>query len=165
MKPSIAGVWHLSAWLSANGQVPFVGDQPAANGVDNWLYGNSNELVAQTKPIQGLTLRINSDGSFTEERTEDLILPWFDREGVLDENVTPFSGVTKKEGEVSYLLLTSPVTWAIPTGAGRVGRIRYDDGDTIICDKLELLDRRLVRTTNVVTDELYLERVILIYER
>ena len=43
--------------------------------------------------------------------------------------------------------------------------LRYDDGDTRISDGLRLQGTRLLRTMNVVTDELYTDRQLFAYER
>ncbi len=43
--------------------------------------------------------------------------------------------------------------------------LRSDDGDTKISDGLGLRGTRLLRTMNVVTDELYVNRQLLAYER
>ena len=43
--------------------------------------------------------------------------------------------------------------------------LRYDDGYTMIAEWLERSDNRLVRTVNVVTDELYLDRIVMVYQQ
>jgi hypothetical protein len=162
---SLVGTWLLSAVLSIDGELSFAGDRPDAAGVDAWLYGNSHPLLPQATPAEGLTLCIARDGTFIERRHGQLHGSWFDAEGVLDTETTTFDGVVKADGHAGYLLLTTPNKWAIPQDRARKTRVRYDDGDTVICDKVEPIDGRLVRTISVVSDALYFERTVLIYRR
>lgn len=165
MNPSMIGIWVLISSLTVESDIPFVGQEPETDGVNTWLYGNSNELLGQASPTPGLTLRIEPNGVFSEERTDNLKLSWFDEEGVLTETVAPFGGIVNTEGALSYLVLAAPISWATPIEPLRKARVRYDDNDTVICDKLEVIDGQLIRTMSVVTDELYLNRTVLIYRR
>lgn len=159
------GTWLLTAAISTNGAIPIVDGETEEGAVDAWLYGSSHDMLGQTTPAHGLTLSIAADGSFAEEKTSTPALTWFDSEGVLDARVTPFDGVIHTEGSIGYLLLREPISWATPSDPLRATRVRYDDGDMIICDKLELVGEALVRTMSVVTDELYLDRTVLVYRR
>jgi hypothetical protein len=160
---SLVGTWLLTASLSIEGEISFVANRPDPAGVEDWLYGSSHELLAQATPAGGLILRIERDGNFTERRQGQPQVPWFDAEGVLDTEITTFDGVIRADGRVGYLLLATPIKWAIPKDRLRKTRMRYDDGDTVICDKVEPIDGRLIRTVSVISDALYLERTVLIY--
>lgn len=109
-----------------------------------------------------MTLTIDANATLTEARTRALKLAWYDCEGVLDEQVTPFDGIVVIESDQMYLHLEAPICGA---SVVRNTRVRYDDGDTIICDRIERINDALVRTISVVTDELYLDRTILIYQK
>ena len=162
----LVGVWLLTASFCDEAEMPYLSNNRRdPHGVDNWLYGSSHEQLTRAMPAEGLTLHIESDSTFTERRHGQPNVPWFDAEGVLDTDVTPFDGLVRMEGRTGYLLLATPIRWAIPRDRVRKTRIRYEDGDTTICDKVELVDGRLVRTVSVVTDELYLERNVLVYRR
>ena len=162
---SLVGTWLLNAALTIDGDAPFQGARPDAAGLDVWLYGNSHELLAQAAPADGLNLNIARDGTFNERRHGQPQVPWFDAEGVLDTEVTTFDGVVRADGHAGYLLLTTPPRGAVPQDRLRKTRVRYDDGDTIICDKIEPLESRLIRTISVVSDALFFERIVLIYRR
>lgn len=164
MEISAVGVWLLTAATATNDEVDLDG-LPAEDQIDEWLYSTGYDLIDEAEPIAGLKLTIHADSTFTEEKTGLLNLPWYDREGVLDEAVTPFSGIVKIEGNVMYLHLDEPISWASPEDAIREVRVRYDDGDTIICDRIQIVSHQLVRTMSVGTDELYLDKVLLVYQK
>ena len=158
------GTWLLTGSISINSEIKFVGDEPEPNGVENWLNGSSNELIERVKPTEGLTLTISSDGKFFEERTGNPKIYWFDCEGVLESEVIPFNGHLSFYDSKAFLLLDELVSWAIPTNEVNKKKLRYDDGDTKIADSIEVLGEQLIRTVSVVTDELYLDRVIIVYK-
>jgi hypothetical protein len=131
-----------------------------------WLNGGDDALVAAAQPAKGLTLSIARDGGFSEERTGAAAVPWFDADGVLEHQAVPFAGTATPVGEMLYLRLVETKSWATPTeGRYAPALLRYDDEDTKVSDALTLAGDRLVRTMNVVTDELYLNRVVLLYAR
>ena len=73
------------------------------------------------------------------------------------------------------LAITGECAWLQPDGIPRWSThalnrydqaiLRYDDGDTKISDTLRLSGERLLRTVNVVTDELYTDRQLIAYLR
>ena len=164
MEISAVGVWLLTAAIAIDDEVDLEG-LPAEDQIDEWLYSAGYDLINEAELIAGLKLTIHADDTFTEEKTGLLNLPWYDREGVLDEAVTPFSGLLKTEENLMYLHPDEPTSWAIPEDTIREIRVRYDDGDTIICDRIEIVNNQLIRTMSVVTDELYLDKVLLIYQK
>jgi|GEM_PF-4391016 len=164
---NIRGEWRLVASGSINAEIAFINDEePDPNGVSDWLNGFDHALVAASKPTSGLTLSIAADGTFSEIVSGNPQVYWFDVEGVLESEVIPFSGVVVHNDQASYLRPTSIATWATPV-EGRYGLavLRYDDGDTEISDSVRLVENQLIRTVNVVTDELYLDRIAIVYER
>lgn len=165
MNTAVVGAWLLVATTTTSSDLALVDATYHIPAMNAWLYGTSHDLLDAVEPTAGLRLVINADATFTEEKTGDLILSWYDRDGVLDQHVTPFSGIIKTPKKRMYLHPEQLSAYAIPTGKFRQARVRYDDGDTIICDTLDLINGALVRTMSVVTDELYLDRTILIYHK
>lgn len=164
---NIEGEWHLIASASITSEVQFVNDeQPDPNGVANWLNGFDDSLLESAKQTSGLVLSITPDGSFTERVTGKPEVYWFDVEGVFANEVTPFDGVTVKNEQGAYLKPVAVAKWAVAV-EGRYGKcvLRYDDGDTKITDNLRIVEAHLIRTVNIVTDELYLDRVLIRYKR
>jgi hypothetical protein len=164
---SIQGEWCLVASGSVNSEIAFINDEePDPNGVSDWLNGIDDTLVDTATATSGLTLSIASDGTFAEHVSGKPEVDWFDAEGILQAEVSPFNGVVVGSDQAVYLRPINIATWASPV-EGRYGRavLRYDDGDTKISDRIRALGDRLIRTVNVVTDELYLDRVVIVYER
>jgi hypothetical protein len=166
MNPTVVGTWQLVAATSINCEIPIIHESDHESvptiTIDEWLYGNSHALIRQAPLNFGLRLQINADATFTETGTNGLPLTWFDVEGVLTERAIPFDGVINCDVDVLYLHAALSDSYTDPV---RAHRVRYDDGDTIVCDRAELIQGRLVRTMSVVTDELYADRSILIYQK
>ena len=161
---SFAGTWTLIGSTSINGEISFIDEEPDPNGVRNWLNGKGAALRDEVEPNSGLTLSIAANGSFTEQVEGDPNVYWFDSEGVLVSEVVPFGGFLKLQGENAYLQPSEIPSRATPDDEYNVV-LRYDDGDTKICDCINLVGDTLIRTVNVVTDELYLDRVIIVYQK
>jgi hypothetical protein len=165
---SLDGRWRATGTCSANSQIKIdLSGVPDPNGVADWLNGFDSGLARDARPTSGLILTIETTaGTFTERLTGDPLVEWFDAEGVLTQGVSPFDGTFISNAQGAYLCPQDVPKWAAPV-AGRYGEaiLRYDDGDTKIADSLRVVEGRLVRTVNVVTDELYLNRVVIIYER
>jgi hypothetical protein len=161
----LIGTWLLTGSISLNSEIKFIGDEPDPNGVENWLNSNSNNLIAQVEATEGLTLTISSDGKFFEERTGEPKVYWFDREGVLESEVIPFNGHLSFYDSKAFLLVDDLISWAVPSDEVSKKKLRSDDGDTKIADSIEVQGEQLIRTISVVTDELYLDRVIIVYKK
>jgi hypothetical protein len=167
MNPELVATWTLVKSFSTTVEILFEAEFPdrdVSEQIDDWLYGNSYNLRDDAKLTTGLTLKIDANGAFSEENIGNPQISWFDREGVLDDKVVTFSGIIKTEDRIGYLNLEQSEAKTI-SNTVPMARVRYDDGDTIICDKVEVIDKSLVRTISVVTDELYLDRTMLIYEK
>lgn len=159
---SFLGVWNLTGSFSVSGELDV--DPETEEGkteLSDWIFGNSRDELDQLAPAAGLQLTIHNNATFTERKTADPEITWFDAEGVQDDDVVPFDGVyTVRDGK-AYLTLAEPPDWA--TSPDRK-RIRYDDGDTVICDSIEFIGGNLVRTISVTSDGAYLDRVVLQYK-
>ena len=159
---SFLGVWNLAGAFSINGELDI--DPETEEGkaeLADWLFGHSHDDLDLLTDASGLQLTIHNNATFTERKTADPQVTWFDAEGVQDDDVVPFDGVyTIRDGK-AYLTLAEPPEWA--TSADRK-RIRYDDGDTVVCDSLEIVGGNLIRTISVTSDGAYLDRVVLQYK-
>jgi hypothetical protein len=160
------GPWRLVGTAQAEGQASLIGDDSDPAEIDAWLNGDGADLIARLGPASGLALVLLDDGTFSERVTGAPALAWFDREGVLSDDVTPFDGMMIEAGQRAYLRPGEMPSWARPV-EGRHGPavLRYDDGDTKIADGLAIVGAQLLRTVNVVTDELYFTRVVMVYAR
>lgn len=160
------GIWTLVAVAQTERQATLIGEETDQADLYAWLNARDDALADATGPASGLELRIDVDDGFAERRTGTPVVPWFDAEGVLADEVLPFAGALLHAPGGAYLRPAEIASWAIPVD-GRHGPavLRYDDGDTKIADGVHRLDDRLVRTVNVVTDELYLTRIVLVYAR
>jgi hypothetical protein len=161
----IAGTWELIGFAETQSTARLIGEDTDPADIDAWLNRHDDSLLSDAEAASGLRLRIDA-GNFTEERTGSPSVSWFDAEGVLAEEVAPFDGTLIRTEDGIYLRPAVIPSWAMPVD-GRHGPavLRYDDSDTKIAESLHLAGERLMRTVNVVTDELYLNRVVLIYAR
>ena len=162
---SFIGTWQLIGRASTKGELGFIDNRPDPNNVKNWLKGKAEELFNQINSTSGLTLTINHNGTFTEEQEGNPEVTWFSNEGVLESKVVPFSGKVKFQADEAYLYPNEISDWAKPRGRKYGIVLRYNDGDTIIADNISLVDEKLVRTVNVVTDGMYFDRVAIVYAK
>lgn len=65
MDATVVGTWLLAAAASISSEVVFT-EAEAADEVDAWLDGNSNHLLNQAQPIDGLTLTIDANATRSE---------------------------------------------------------------------------------------------------
>ncbi|GGO96410.1 hypothetical protein [Wenjunlia tyrosinilytica] len=137
---------------------------PLDDMVRRWLAGEVLGAEAVLVPASGLVLEVARDAAFRESGTAQV--EWFSGEGVLESAAEPFGGRIVSTPAGHHLVLSEPVAWAQPYSAedGDV-RLRLDDGDTRIADTVHLLGDRLRRTVSVVTDEMYLDRLVYDYAR
>ena len=158
---SFLGVWNLAGSFTVGRQLDI--DPETDEGkteLSEWLYGDSYDNLDQFTEAAGLQLTVLNNATFTERKTADPEITWFDAEGVQDDDVVPFDGVYTVKDAKAYLTLAEPLDWAISSDRKR---IRYDDGDTVICDTLKLIDGNLIRTVSVTSEGIYLDRVVLKY--
>lgn len=165
---TFVGTWHLTASTTINSEISFVGEEPDPNGVNNWLKGNGQELIEKAETTSGLSLKISSNGSFIEEKNADTKVDRFDGEGVLSLDAFTLTGTLKSNSYGVFLEQSSIPSWANSSTSAPEkydAFVRFDDGDTKISDSIEIQGNTLIRTVNVVTDELYLMRVVYLYTR
>ena len=171
VRREICGEWHLAASTSVVSELDSPADDESgadSDDVARWLNGGDGGIAAAAPETAGLLLTITHAGSFTERVTGrpgvDL---WFDAGGMLTDGVSsPFDGSVVDNGQVAWLRPRGLPPFARPVqGRYAPAVLRYDDGDTRIADGLRVVGADLVRTVNVVTDELYLDRVVLVYRR
>jgi hypothetical protein len=160
----LCGAWCLVGTVSTRSQIALINGQPDPRGIEQWLKGVDDRLIETATETSGLLLSISPEASFTEQLTGKPTVYWFDEEGVLAGEVSPFNGVVVQTQQGAYLKPAEIAKFGRPV-EGRYGNVvlRYDDGDTKIADGLRRVGAQLIRTVNVVTDELYLDRVVVVY--
>lgn len=133
---TMQGTWQLESYSYTDGEVPFEGDLPQANALENWLY-------------------------------PEIRLLWYESEGAQIESPNPTKGMTRHvPGRDAVFLHPSEVpSWMTRSRDNERDSLRYDDGDTLICDLVRMENGSLVRIISVVTDEIYLNRIIAVHKR
>jgi hypothetical protein len=157
------GNWFLAGTFSENGQFEIIEDiEEYRRNYEVWLIAEDYSNLDKLLSINGLQLTVNADGTFTESKTGNPQIDWFDADGVLDSQITPFDGRYKIFDNRAFLTVEDVSSWAISDDPDR---IRLDDGDTKICDSLRIVGENLIRTVSVITDELYTTRVLFKYQK
>ena len=161
---SMQGEWELRQYHHLIDEIPY-GDEdnsPRLDEIQAWLMGNDDEQIAQSVPRTGLIIRIQAN-AFSEHAVEfDGLM--FDVSGVQVNDYVPMAGALVERNSLTFLQPDGVPDWAKPELIdGPV--LRYDDGDTKVSDSLRLVGDKLVRQISVVTDEIYLERIVLVYAR
>jgi hypothetical protein len=160
---NFTGIWDLDGSFDENGEFEIIEDEEEYRRIyEQWLRDEDYENLENLNKADGLRLEINADGTFTETKTGNPQIEWFDEEGVLVSKITPFDGIYKIFDDRAFLTLPNPPY--LPD-TDDPERIRCDDGDTKICDSLRIIGEDLVRTVSVITDELYTTRVLLRYTK
>ena len=159
---ALTGTWNLVAYYYEDSEIEYTDDQdfPAQEIMANWLKGNSDQSLAEAKPASGLTLTLTED-QFSEEN-KDFTQLIFDVEGVQVDDYKPMHGSIKVESGLTLLEPAETPNWAQEGDCAPY--VRFDDGDTKITESIKLIDKQLIRTQSVITDEIYLSRVVLIYK-
>src|SRR5262245_46298324 len=139
---SLAGTWQLCHW-SAVWAVEFEGAS------DEFLYQDPADPLTQADDdgeVRGSALSVGANGAFSQAGECNRPVLTYDQDGVQVSGVAEFNGVLREEGGRHYLLTEA-------AGSAGTGRLRYDDGDTRVCDSARVIGGRLVRTVCVITDE------------
>ena len=157
------GTWLSIGSVSYRSKLEFIDGKPDPMGVVNWLNGKGDNSIADITPAEGLTLTITKEGDFQEEKTAEPEIQWFNASGELSPDIQPFSGTLSEYHLKVYLIDNDAPHWS--KSKSKPKKNRYADGDTTIADMLEIRDEKLVRTVSVVTDEMYFDRVIIVYQR
>ena len=159
----LVGTWRSLGTVSYRRELQFIDGRPDPMGVVNWLNGKGDSSIAEITPALGLTLTITPTDDFREQKQGEPDIKWFNAAGELSPNVLPFSGKLSRHNSKVYLIADNVPQWA--QSPSKPKRHRYADGDTTITDLLEIKANKLVRTVNVVTDLMYFDRVIIVYQQ
>ena len=160
---AIVGAWRLAAYGFARDE--WLPTDARANrlGIAGHLLGGGD---APLRAASGLSLTIGPRGRFSQTDTDAFDGYVYDGEGVETTRGGSFAGSLQPVGTRAYLLADG-----VPRNAAPAGRwletllLRYDDGDTIVCDWVEPRGEELLRVISVVTDQLYPSRATLRYRR
>ena len=158
------GQWELVGAGLERSEVDFVDEEPVPNAVEEWLSGAADNALNIMQATLGLRLSLTDDQAFTELKDGKPDSLWYDTEGVLEESPVPFDGTWFVQGDRVFLKADDTPEDDCEQGDYPVP-LRYNAGDAIICDGLRFIDGFLVRTMNVAIDELYLDRISLVYQK
>jgi hypothetical protein len=166
------GLWQLKEYAYVEQEIVFHGDQPKAEALDDWLFCRGTEGFAELEPQTGLQLSIEPDDTFSEAKTKKkLSLVWYDSEGVEVDSPSAVKGTLRKiRGRSERFIQPSDAPNWLTQSRTRTNKrdresLRYDDGATLICDLLRRDEETLLRVMSVVTDGMYLTRIIARYQR
>ncbi|MCA9173834.1 MAG: hypothetical protein KDB14_05040 [Planctomycetales bacterium] len=157
------GVWVIAEAASQHDELALV--EATFKAEFEAIGGSALDLLPETKPTSGLSLTITSSNRFTQAVTAEPRVDWFDVQGVLAEQVVPFDGWCSHIEDRLYLIADGRPSWATSKDEAKRSFFRYDDGDTVICDFVELAGGKLLRTVNVLTDGQYISRTLISFER
>lgn len=157
------GSWVLAGYQYEESTAELTDDGPDALAISEWINNTPVVILENITEVTGLALEITSDGDFVEVNSNIPDIEWFNIEGVLDGQVRTFNGaITLGKTKISMLPSEIP-SWAIPEEDKYEAKCRFDDGDVIICDLIQIHDDQLIRTVNTVVDEEHLFRTTLVY--
>ncbi|MEM8671518.1 MAG: hypothetical protein AAGG48_28620 [Planctomycetota bacterium] len=154
-----SGIWELIGYAYINDELPLINGGTSVADMQSWLIGSSD---ANQKAIESCGLRIEiDDGHFSETVTGFSEL-MFDIEGIQVSDYQPMRGRVHSIGSIGFLLPHGVPDYASPSIENELAA-RYADGDTVVCDSIRLVDNNLIRKAAVITDEFYVDRVVLEY--
>ncbi len=164
------GTWDLVGAATYRDQLdtgPFVHvpGKPWNHGVVHWLQGRGSAFPGERVDASGVTLIIDEAHRFTQQAQSTPALPWVDVDGVVLSAVPCFSGAVFRDSSGAYLVADGVARSSDAADRPYGVLLRYDDGDTRVCDRLERLRNTLTRTINLVTDDMYFERTVLSYAK
>lgn len=156
-----SGIWELVGYAHINGELSLVNGEPSNAESQSGLIGTSG-LHHVTSEMHGLRIVIDG-GSFSESAMEfsDLM---FDIEGIQVNDYQPMSGKVLVIGQVGFLMPEGVPDYASRPIENELAT-RYADGDTMVCDTIRSTENNLLRQVSVITDELYTDRIVLLYRR
>ncbi|TWT72626.1 hypothetical protein [Crateriforma conspicua] len=152
------GSWDLIRYAHTVGEIP---NEDDGSAIHAWLQGSDKGSLGSDTERTGLQLSIEGE-SFSEQVSAFSSL-MFDVEGVQVNDYQPMSGKILVINGLGFLMPEGVPEYALPINVAFP--LRYDDGDTKVCDTVRVFDDVLVRQLSVVTDELYLDRMTLLYYR
>ena len=155
----LSGNWHLVGYNHVNDELPLFDGEPRVEDIRSWLIG-SVDTQPDVAAVSGLKIEIDHS-SFSEIVIEFSLL-MFDVEGVQVNDYQPMTGRLHVVEQVGFILPDDVPDYASPFIDNGLAS-RYSDGDTIVCDTLRRTGDNLIRQVSVITDELYLDRIVLTY--
>lgn len=161
---AVTGDWSLVGIATDDSEVDFFVESTFEAEFDV-LGKSASDLLPVINKSHGLTLRLTVDGHFKQVVAGPVRTDWFDVEGVLDCEIQPFDGYFNSIEKRLYLIADERAGWATSKDASKRERFRHDDGDTVICDFVEMVEEKLFHSVNVLTDGTYLNRMLLVYKR
>jgi hypothetical protein len=166
MKDNFPGEWTLDGYAFVETGNPI--DPPGPADIANWLLGVAEDGRPRLETRTGLELTIRRDGSYSERVADcKYLMLWYDSEGVQTDSPEPTEGTVREVAGTAAISLHP--RGALPPRPHHPGGfrdvLRYDDGDTQVSDILHVVGESLSRVISVVTDGLYLNRVVTRYRR
>src|SRR5262245_21260833 len=144
----LANEWRLCSWSA-------VWAEELAGDAEEFLHqdpADPNLAASESGEVRGVTLTIQPSGEFTQAGQANAAVLTYDEQGVQVAGVALFSGTVRQEGDRWLLLCPELPRWATPKDPLAAQRLRWDDGDTKVCDSLQLVGEQLIRSLCVVTD-------------
>ena len=154
-----SGDWELVGYAYINDELPLVDGEPRGIDSQSWLLG-SLEPPQNASDRSGLRLIIS--GSRFSEAVAEFPELMFDIEGIQVNDYRPMTGNIHSIENLGFLLPDGVPEYAAPPVNSAVAS-RYADGDTIVCDTIRRSGNDILRQVSVITDELYIDRVVLVY--
>lgn len=154
-----SGHWQLVGYGYINDELSLIDGEPGNDEIRSWLKGSEGfpqDVTAATG------LGFLTDGSKFSETASAFSNLMFDREGVQVNDYQPMSGRLHFAGDVGFILPDGVPDFALPKIENDIAS-RYSDGDTVVCDSLRRVGNDLIRQISAITDELYLDRMVLVY--
>nr|WP_086938673.1 hypothetical protein [Thaumasiovibrio occultus] len=157
---AIDSVWRLEQFGKTSRQLSSHSADTEVTSAQAWLQQPSQAIqTIETVKMSGLQLIFYRDGSFYDEAIDKgLNIDWINDDGELDAYHSSICGQQHAWQQQTFLLLTDQ-------DIGEPPYLRYDDGDTLVADVCVVVGDQLYRTVNVVTDGVYLDRFVYVYQR
>jgi hypothetical protein len=161
------GRWKLAGYQYVNDELELnnkVADQLKA---EQWLKGEFKLDSIKLKVVSGSELTVKDAKYFDKLMVEKPQVLMYDLEGVETDEFPVMDGQlhTNQAGDIMYCRPNKMPKIDNFTYPNCSIIVRYDDGDTVICESFQVKNNKLYRITSVITDELYLSRSILEYEK
>ena len=153
------GHWHLVGYRHFNDELPLTDSETGADDIHSWLLGSDN-IVRDVPTATGLKIQI--DGNTFSEAVKSFDDLMFDIEGIQVNDYQPMAGTIHFVADIGFVRPDGVPDYASPQIKTDLAA-RYSDGDTIVGDTLRRAGDNLIRQISVVTDELYVDRIVLVY--
>lgn len=154
--------WELVGSTFSETEINFI--EPSFDAEFAELSISASILLPEIKKTSGLRLQITNNKRFSQFLYGAPDVMWFDVEGVLEDEVTPFDGSCSEIDQRLYLIADERPKWAASKDIKKQRFFRYDDSDTVICDFVELIENQLLRTLSVLTDGRYKSLILMLFE-